>query len=140
MFIFCHAAENEPKERAEGTEVPSGSLLSRRAGGGGIGWEVTLVRHHTVCARRSSVRSTLERLCRVLLSPVGVAVAFAEIARGRNPQTAVGRGGGRQPIEVRSACAAHLAAGFRSISLYYCKVLKFYLDKAIGVCYNTFTI
>ena len=27
MFIFCPAAENEPKERAEGTEVPSGSLL-----------------------------------------------------------------------------------------------------------------
>ncbi|MBQ2015463.1 MAG: hypothetical protein II207_00500 [Clostridia bacterium] len=33
MFIFCPAAENEPKERAEGTEVPSGSLLlGRRAG------------------------------------------------------------------------------------------------------------
>ena len=76
MFIFCHAAENEPKERAEGTEVPSGSLLSRRAGGGGIGWEVTLVRHHTVCARRSSVRSTRERLCRVLWFPLAADGVF----------------------------------------------------------------
>ena len=91
LFIFCPAAENEPKERAEGTEVPSGSptaavfpqslkftcRLPHPAGagcreeflkwprGGGIGWEVTLIRHHFVSARRASVRSALARRYKV---------------------------------------------------------------------------
>ena len=61
--------------------VPPGPFLLGRLHplrGGGIGGVVACVRYHEARRRRSSVRSTLERLCKVEWSPVGVAVGFAE--------------------------------------------------------------
>ena len=104
MFIFCPAAENEPKERAEGTEVPSGSLLGALKvsfGNTRIGGTVARIRHHVTCARRASVRSSLARRCEVhplhWLTPWGLPKGIG-VEGWRAPRV---KCGGRYPIRIK---------------------------------------